>query len=279
MERNVKNENQFTKSEQKKVPDIYDSVSEVLDTLHKLNFGKSNLIIGIDVTRPNIIETKKKSKKDVKNDEERPYEYFMDDFVEVLSIVSEGLIKYDDDQLIPLYAFGGKHKEVINMKSHLTGDVTLDECRGLDDAVRTYKSDIKNLVSDGVSNFRVMLEEVRNIMMKCEKEYHILIILTHGQVSKKEDYKKTKELIKKLCKYPLSIVTIGIGDNKYDEFRTMLEFDDDLKGRKFDNFQFVDYVDIKEKNEGREARQEKLLLEILREIPVQYSYLKEHSMI
>ena len=59
-------------------------------------------------------------------------------------------------------------------------------------------------------------------------QYHILIIITDGQMT---DESRTKEAITNACKYPLSIVCVGVGNGDFSDMKT---FDSKLQ-RKFDN--------------------------------------------
>ena len=106
-------------------------------------------------------------------------------------------------------------------------------------------------------------------MVKFTKQYHILLILTDGDVTSPQ---KDEDAIVEASNYPLSIVAIGIGDGPFDTLET---FDDKLTRSRFDNFQFVNFTEL-EKSFGRCECPDLLLAKnILMEIPAQYTIVKK----
>lgn len=95
--------------------------------------------------------------------------------------------------------------------------------------------------------------------------FHILVIIADGQM---EDEAATVSAIVEASKLPLSIVLVGVGDGPWD---VMEQFDDHIRGREFDNFQFVDFHSIREARNPEAA----FALAALMEVPLQYQAMME----
>ena len=96
------------------------------------------------------------------------------------------------------------------------------------------------------------------------------MIVTDGQVCDSHD---TANAIIEASHHPLSIIVVGVGDGPWD---IMLDFDDRLPTRKFDNFQFVDVHQVKAEARNPQAA---LALATLMEIPDQYSYIVKNGLL
>jgi len=91
------------------------------------------------------------------------------------------------------------------------------------------------------------------------------VIAADGQVNSEEE---TTAAIVEASNWPLSIVTVGVGDGPWG---TMLDYDHRLPKRNFDNFQFLCFNDVME---GATNRQTAFALHALMEVPDQYAAIQ-----
>jgi E3 ubiquitin-protein ligase RGLG len=91
---------------------------------------------------------------------------------------------------------------------------------------------------------------------------------------------KTVTAICDASEYPLGIIMVGVGDGPWDMMR---DFDDKLKQRKFDNFQFVNFTRLAEnaaKNGWtREKWEADFAMKALTEVPEQFASILRHGML
>ena len=202
---------------------------------------------------------------------------YMNPYQKVISIICRTLGSFDEDGLIPVYGFGDmitKDSCIFNFKDRQCGSSTISAdapCHGMEDVLDTYTNVIPLVKLSGPTSFAPLINHVTKLLKK-SKQYNILLIIADGQINDNGD---TVKAIKKASKdAPLSIVTIGVGDGPWE---TMEKYDDTIKGRKFDNFQFVNFNSI-------EARYPSNLdvafsIAALQEIPIQYEYLRNKKRI
>ena len=100
-------------------------------------------------------------------------------------------------------------------------------------------------------------------------QYHILVIIADGQVTQEEE---TIDALVEASNYPLSIIMIGVGDGTFEK---MEDYDNKMYGRKFDNFQFVDFHQV---IANASNSQSALSLAAFMEIPDQYELIKKHCL-
>ncbi|WAQ96514.1 CPNA2-like protein [Mya arenaria] len=167
--------------------------------------------------------------------------------------------KEEADEIL-IVGFGDK-----KVKDKGTFRLSQERCETFYDVFNAYNEVTKHIQLSGPTNFAPVIYEAINTVKRTLK-YHILIIVADGQVVEE---KLTHDAIIEASHYPLSIVVIGVGDGPWG---VMEDWDDRIRGRKFDNLQFVDYHKVTSKAKNPDVA---LALAALMEIPDQYREIKE----
>nr|GEV72465.1 E3 ubiquitin-protein ligase RGLG2-like [Tanacetum cinerariifolium] len=132
---------------------------------------------------------------------------------------------------------------------------------------------VPQLTLAGPTSFAPVIEQAMTILEKCGGQYHVLLIIADRQVgnvtlqNKSVQEKKMVDAIVQASKLPLSIVLVGVGDGPWD---MMKKFDDNIPQREFDNFQFVNFIEIMSKNVPLNRKEAEFALSSLMEVPSQY---------
>ncbi|XP_022737706.1 E3 ubiquitin-protein ligase RGLG2-like [Durio zibethinus] len=252
-----------------KIDDNYNSLEQVTDALARAGLESSNLIVGIDFTKSNdwtgARSFHRRSLHHI-GDEQNPYE-------QAISIIGKTLSSFDEDNLIPCFGFGDASTHDQEVFSFYQDETF---CNGFEEVLRRYRELVPNLRLAGPTSFAPMIEMAVTIVEQSGGQYHVLLIIADGQVTRSVDTERgqlspqemrTVEAIVKASEYPLSIILVGVGDGPWDMMR---EFDDNIPARAFDNFQFVNFTDIMSKNMDRSRKEAEFALAALMEIPSQY---------
>ncbi|KAJ3428764.1 copine-8 [Anaeramoeba flamelloides] len=218
-------------------------------------------------------------------------EKYLNPFEKCLSAVVPLLLKYDKDEKIPLYGYGGSLKEQ-NDKTppffHLNMQEN-PECEGLEGILDAYKGSLKKITLGDMGNatggdtdwrankgryFRDDFYQVVNhICDICEKQlpsnlalppdpYHILFFIIDGDSF---DTVGTNRALIRASALPISIVLIGLGNTR---FKNLAKFDADEQPLVQDNVSEVrdccQFIKFKKCNTDKKLRKE-----VLAEIPLQ----------
>jgi hypothetical protein len=235
------------------------TLEDVQQALRGAGLESSNLLIGIDFTKSNTWNGKRTfgnlNLHHIEPGKVNPYQ-------EVISIIGETLSAFDDDNLIPVYGFGDITTKDKAIFSFFEGGKV---AQGFKEVLTRYSEITPNILLSGPTSFAPLIKEAIKVVQNT-KSYHILIIIADGQI---DNVKETIAAIVEASHYALSIITVGVGDGPWD---LMVEFDDKLPERVFDNFQFVPYYDTMLKAENREVA---FSIAALQEIPEQYQTIKQ----
>lgn len=245
----------------KKIEDKYKSVQEVLIALKDSGLESSNLIIGIDFTTSNRTQGgnhmfTSSDLHDVSHGQ-NPYQ-------KAISVIGRTLEHLDEDKIIPVFGFGD-HKTKNNAVFPILNKQG-SYCVGVEQVLLAYTDVVDDLILSGPTNFAPIINKAIDIVQSGpRKEYHILLIVTDGQVCEC-DRQKTIDAIVKATDYPLSIIIIGVGNGPFGE---MEEYDDELTERRFDNLQFVNFYDVM-----KNGKDDDFALAAMMELPEQYKEIR-----
>ncbi|XP_065874426.1 E3 ubiquitin-protein ligase RGLG2-like isoform X2 [Euphorbia lathyris] len=252
-----------------KIDDNYNSLEQVTDALARSGLESSNLIVGIDFTKSNEwTGARSYSRRSLHHigDDPNPYE-------QAISIIGKTLSSFDEDNLIPCFGFGDASTHDQEVFSFYPDERF---CNGFEEVLRRYRELGPHLRLAGPTSFAPVIEMAITIVEQSGGQYHVLVIIADGQVTRSVDTqhgqlsiqeKRTVDAIVKASEYPLSIILVGVGDGPWD---MMKEFDDNIPARAFDNFQFVNFTEIMSKNVDRSRKETAFALAALMEIPSQY---------
>ncbi|WOL18824.1 hypothetical protein Cni_G27621 [Canna indica] len=256
------------------IPDNYTSLEQVTAALREAGLESSNLIVGIDFTKSNEWTGKRSFHGQSLHkigDRQNPYE-------QAISIIGKVLAPFDEDNLIPCFGFGDSLTHDTEVFSFHTDH---SPCHGFEEVLACYRKIVPHLRLAGPTSFAPIVETAVDIVERSHGQYHVLLIIADGQVTRSIDTndgdlspqeRKTIDSIVMASAYPLSIVLVGVGDGPWDD---MKKFDDKMPARDFDNFQFVNFTAIMEKNANAAEKEAAFALAALMEVPIQYKATME----
>ena len=259
------------------IQDRFESIEEVQQELRKQGLESSNLIVGIDFTKSNNWTGKdcfggKCLHKIENGHSSNPYQT-------VINIIGRALHGFDDDDIIPTYGFGDLKTKDTRVFPMMWGDQWCEGFAQVEQVYRKFAESINKrggIRLSGPTSFVPLIEQAIRTIEE-EGGYHILVIIADGSVT---DYEKNHAALVRASQYPLSVIMVGVGDGdgaaEGEPFKLMKDLDDDVRGKKFDNFQFVNFTDLWEATEGlsQQERDAEFALEALMEIPEQYQRIK-----
>ena len=254
-------------------PDRYSSLEKVEYMLRRRGLECCNMLVAVDFTSSNMTQGMRsfdgKSLHHLNSckDKMNPYE-------KVIEVMGKTLEKFDDDRQIAFMGFGD-HVTTNRCVRNMCYD-NKEECDGFEDLLKTYRRRMKDgsVSLSGPTNFgpaiRNAIARVKQVM-----SYHILLIITDGEVINRRD---TEEAIVEASNYPLSIIIVGVGDGPFSELE---KYDDELRQRRFDNVQCVNFTEIC--NSYRKScpvqREVAFAIAALQEIPAQLNSIRKLNLL
>lgn len=153
------------------------------------------------------------------------------------------MLNYDYDKRVPMYGFGGvpnlpNYKKndadhwysILIFSFPLTGSFDQPEVAGIEGIMSYYVGALNQVSLSGPTYFGPVIEYASKLAAgNVYKDiYTILMILTDGEI---HDMDLTMKLITNAARLPLSIIIIGVGNEKFAQMRTLDGDTGPLKGK------------------------------------------------
>ena len=241
----------------------FNSFDEVIGACKASGVRNCNFILGIDFSASNEWQGKKtfgqaSLHKLSGNKIYNPYQ-------KVIWVLGQTLAAFDEDGIIPAFGFGD-----YETRNHSVFALSPsgDACQGFNDVLESYNKRCQHIFFGGPSSLASIIHKSIEIVTT-KHTYHILIIVTDGQLSK-DDVQKSSEFLVAASKFAMSVVAIGVGDGPWDDIYTL---ENAAKEKSvFNNFRFVDYYRTTYKVKHPDVL---LALNTLMDVPDQYKMINE----
>ena len=170
------------------------------------------------------------------------------------------------------YGFGDTTTKERSVFAFFPEDVVMTEHRGL---VQRYRQMVPFVALSAPTSCAPLIRQaMRRVYQSC-MEFHLLLILLAGPISA-NCRAATADAIFHASYFPISIVTVGMGDGPWDEMR---RFAEELPDRRWENFSFVEFKEFRKlskmSEKAREKSEAKFALRIMEDLPYQFGCIKE----
>lgn len=203
--------------------------SVMYDIIDYINHGLvMNMFIAVDFTTSNGSPNSPNSLHYLNAPQGNQYQ-------QALNTISNILLNFDIDKVVPLYGFGGKRKNSSGPVEHafpLTGNPSNTSGQFLAGIMNVYQQAFELYELSAPTYFGPILEKATDLCAlganQSMMNYMIMLILTDGEIF---DMPLTKRQLVKASYLPMSIIIVGVGNDSFDK---MEELDGD-KGQLVDD--------------------------------------------
>lgn len=210
----------------------FNSFEEVIKACKEAGITNCNFILGVDFSASNEWQGKKTFNQACLHKLSGSKIY--NPYQKVIWVLGQTLASFDEDGIIPAYGFGDyetRNKRVFALSA--SGDA----CQGFNDVLESYNKSCQNIYFGGPSSLAPIIQKAIEIVTG-KHTYHILIIITDGQLNK-NDIQKSSDSLAEASKYPISIIILGVGDGPWEDIQELGKVAQEKSI--FNNFRFVDY--------------------------------------
>ncbi len=146
-------------------------------------------------------------------------------YIQAIHAVGNILQAYDTDKNIPVFGYGAKLPFMRDAQHcfALNGNIFAPEVYTIANVERLYTTNVSKLGFRGPTNFAPIITYIGNmaeyyVRNRLVYNYIVLLMLTDGDIT---DPEETIDTIVKYSRLPLSIVIVGVGNNKFAEMEIL----------------------------------------------------------
>lgn len=243
--------------------DHFRTYDELTVSLRACGLESMQMVVGIDFSRSNTWTGEHSYGRSLHDTSvETPYE-------RCLRIIAPVMKEFDDDGVFPVYRFGCIDTRDASVLPLLYPQVQDPHFVGFEGISAGYRQAVPLVTLSGPTTLAPIIRQAIEVCKSYKNELIILFVLTDGDMS---DPKRDEQAIIEASNYPIAITVLGIGDGPFD---TMVQFDDKIRGRKFDNFQFANFTAMEKKFARMENPELELATHVFMELPLQYLAMKK----
>ncbi|KAH0573291.1 Copine I [Spironucleus salmonicida] len=194
---------------------------------------------------------------------------FNNPYMHAMDVMKPLIYELDDDGILPAFKFGcldTKDRRVLPLMFPIQQD---PHFAGIHPLKEAYQYVAQTICMSGPTTFAPAIQQSIEISQAYNNKQHLfIIIMTDGDVS---DMQRDKIAIIEASNYPISFCALGFGDGPFEK----MKYFDDMKGRKFDNFQFVNFTKLEKQCIKSENPELILATAMMQEIPDQFKSMKK----
>eukprot|EP00703_Trepomonas_sp_PC1_P005050 JAP91556.1 Copine I [Trepomonas sp. PC1] len=188
-------------------------------------------------------------------------------YLKALSVLQPLLHKFDEDGIIPAFRFGCAQTRDQAVLPLLPSNPD-PHFKGFDALKQAYAQATQEIQMSGPTTFAPMIQKAIEVCQSYGgRQLIFLLLLTDGDVSNPQ---LDMQCLVQASSFPISICALGLGDGPFDKMNVF----DNMPGRKFDNFQFVNFTALEAQAARCECPDLVLATHALQELPDQFMQMR-----
>lgn len=237
--------------------DRFSTFSEVSTAMRRAGLPDIHVIVGIDFSASNEWQGRRtfrgESLHAVRPGTQNPYQRALASLGSALGPLLHG-------NPVPAFGFGDAVTRDADIFPLIESGAP---CLDFNDLMCAYTHTARKVQLSGPTSYAPLVQKAQEIAIN-SREFHVLLLLTDGQLSSAGETSSRKAIVAASQVAPLSLVVVALGDGPCP---ALVCWDDGLPERRFDNLQLVRHAEV---TRGCRHPDAALALHALMEVPDQY---------